>query len=96
MEPSGFGNLATAVRTELQLRGSVAVKTNGTHFRLPILVLGLVDVHWGCDLGFDPWPCVTLFRVKRRTRTQAQGGLASERQAFLPSGCYCITGTGLD
>ena len=27
-----------------------------THFRLPILVLGLVDVHWGYDLDFDPWP----------------------------------------
>ena len=23
-----------------------------THFRLPILVVGLVDVHWGYDLGF--------------------------------------------
>ena len=45
-------------------RGSKRVKTNGTilgvgaptHFRLPILVVGLVDVHWGHDLDFDPWP----------------------------------------
>ena len=22
----------------------------------PILVVGLVDVHWGYDLDFDPWP----------------------------------------
>ena len=49
---------------------SLWVKTNGipfgvgeftTHFRLPILVVGLVDVHWGYDLGFEKpmatWLC---------------------------------------
>ena len=26
-----------------------------THFRLPVLAVGLVDVHWGLtDLDFDP------------------------------------------
>ena len=43
---------------------AVVVETNGipfwgfrctTRFR-PILVVGLVDVHWGYDLDFDPWP----------------------------------------
>ena len=29
-----------------------------THFRTGILVGGLVDVHWGYDLDFDPWPYV--------------------------------------
>ena len=42
-------------------------KPMGSHFGIgaaPILgfllVVGLVDVHWGYDLGFDPWPYVCI------------------------------------
>ena len=31
-----------------------------SHFRFPILVVGLVDVHWGTsDLELDPWRYIT-------------------------------------
>ena len=30
------------------------------HFRLPIFVVGLVDVHWGANRAFDPWPHVRI------------------------------------
>ena len=30
------------------------------HFRLPVLVVGFVGVHWGIDLAFDPWPQVSF------------------------------------
>ena len=37
-----------------------------THFRLPILVVGLVDVHWGYDLAFVPWPCCNRRKMQNR------------------------------
>ena len=29
---------------------------NAPPILVPIFVVGLVDVHWGYDLDFDPWP----------------------------------------
>ena len=34
----------------------VGIGEFATRFGLPILVLGLGPVHWGCDLEFGPWP----------------------------------------
>ena len=36
-------------------------------------MVGLVDVHWGCDLDFDPWPCMA-FPPRLKKAELGEGG----------------------
>ena len=60
-------------------------KPMGSHFGAfgapPMLVYvsGDWDVHWGYDLGFDPWPCV--HRSMGGTRDAGSAGLHLEGPA---------------
>ena len=65
------------------------LKPMGSHFGVaappilePILVVGLVDVHWGYDLDFDPWPDQTSPKT-RALRGQKKRNIHRTRLKLL-------------
>ena len=51
---AGFSEESTAVPTHVAQTNGIPFGVGTTHFRT--YFSGDWDVHWGYDLGFDPWP----------------------------------------